>query len=204
MVDALSGRRTYGKFNSPSSISATVLSSLAFIASLLLFIWFSFLSIRTWSTISRVFSPILSTALHGSTPHISHSSFLSFYSLLICYCVYFPRIGFSKAYSWINSLLLFAGHGDVQDLRTQCPSFKQVLIQDPSRNLFPISNPSSSTDEAHRVNLKQLLRSMDLIQTLWWWVRVKRFLTSLTLISRIWILSITCTLSVTFWRSYSD
>lgn len=203
MVDAILGRWTYGKFNSPSSISATILSSLTFTASLHLFIWFSFLSIRTWSTITRVFSPILSTALHGLTPHLSHSSFLSFYSLLICSCI-FPRIGFSKAYSWINSLLLFAGHGDAQDLRTQCPSFKQVLIQDPSRNLFPISNTSSSTDEAHRVNLKQLLRSMALIQTLWWWVRVKRFLTSLTLISRIWILSITCTLSVTFWRSYSD
>lgn len=89
MVDAILGRWTYGKFNSPSSISATILSSLTFTASLHLFIWFSFLSIRTWSTITRVFSPILSTALHGLTPHLSHSSFLSFYSLLICSCVYF-------------------------------------------------------------------------------------------------------------------
>lgn len=131
MVDALSGRRTYGKSNSPSPISTTVLSSLAITASLHLFIWFSFLSIRTWSTITRVFSPILSTALHGLTPHLSHSSFLSFYSLLICSCVYFPRIGFSKAYSWINSLLLF------------CRSWRCARPQNPVPFLQTSTHPRS-------------------------------------------------------------
>lgn len=155
MVDAILGRWTYGKFNSPSSISATILSSLTFTASLHLFIWFSFLSIRTWSTITRVFSPILSTALHGLTPHLSHSSFLSFYSLLMCSCVCCPYTGFSKAYSWTNSSFYFSLQVIEMHKTSEphCPFFKQVLIQDTSWNLYPISNTSSSTDEPHRVTL---------------------------------------------------